>query len=553
MGSMTIDRSLAMNTGRSESLRVRSTFETIFVRQVGGYVTFVGVLNDQTACFQVIEEEASRDGGKRSMDLSQIWMITESPGLSGLIWLIIIMVFMYLGRQPAKQAIHSTVRIIYNVFRFLATATKLTEQRMQARNHDVLLASGREAKERIIEREFERIGDTVQRDLSRYPELQRTLAERIQRIDDDHQDTADVPPDVPGWTKAVEAIAKVPAQADTTVRDVLEAIHQSVDRAHKHSLAEYRRASSERHRLLSRMMPQWRHIQSTLNNVGKSVSSLIDRSRSIDRHMDEYRDIVQGADRALHTLSTSSLVHFFVSTFVLAVAVGGAFINFSLIARPMTEMVGGTSYIGSFQTANIAALVIILVEISMGLFLMESLRITRLFPVVGALPDRMRVRMGWIALVILATLATVEAGLAYMREILLQDELATTALLRGTATVVTSEALWITTAAQMGMGFVLPFALTFAAIPLETFVHTLRAVVGMLFVFSLRLLTVALRVVANGCLQLGSVLSHLYDLVIFGPLWLETRLRKGHGENEPTSYRVDTLPNEQEYGEYHRE
>ena len=45
-----------------------------------------------------------------------------------------------------------------------------------------------------------------------------------------------------------------------------------------------------------------------------------------------------------------------------------------------------------------------------------------------------------------------------MREILLQDELATTALLRGGESVVTSQVMWITTAAQMGMGFVLPFA-----------------------------------------------------------------------------------------------
>lgn len=37
-----------------------------------------------------------------------------------------------------------------------------------------------------------------------------------------------------------------------------------------------------------------------------------------------------------------------------------------------------------------------------------------------------------------------------------------------------NEALWITTAAQMGMGFILPFALTFVAIPLETFVLSLK-------------------------------------------------------------------------------
>ena len=120
---------------------------------------------------------------------------------------------------------------------------------------------------------------------------------------------------------------------------------------------------------------------------------------------------------------------------VLGVAFGGAAVNFSLIARPMAEMVGGTNFTGAFRTADIAALVIIMVEVSMGLFLMESLRITRLFPVIGALPDKIRVRMIAVTFVILLMLASVEAGLAYMREILMQDELATSALLRGGTTV----------------------------------------------------------------------------------------------------------------------
>ena len=77
-------------------------------------------------------------------------------------------------------------------------------------------------------------------------------------------------------------------------------------------------------------------------------------------------------------------------------------------------------------------------------------------------------------------MASIEAGLAYMREVLLQDELATSALLRGDdGSAAVNEHLWITTAAQMGMGFILPFALVFVAIPLETFVHSLRTVLGL--------------------------------------------------------------------------
>jgi len=456
--------------------------------------------------------------------MNELFMLTDSAWSSALIWAVIGVTFLYLGRTPAGRAISAFARIFHGALRLTASAITRAEQGMGQRNRAILLAAGREAKERMITREFERISTTVERDLTRYPQTQRLLAETIRRIDDDHKNSTDVPPEVPGWSKAVEAVAKVSTKGDSTVRDVLVAIHGALAKAEGRSLDAYRTASKERHRLLSRMMPAWQRIQSTLKSMDRSVTSILERSRSIDRHMDEYRDIVAGTDRAAQSLSHSSLVQFFIASLVILIAIGGAFINFSLIARPMSEMVGGTSYIGAFQTADIAALVIILVEISMGLFLMESLRITRLFPVISALPDRTRIYMVWITLTILTVLASVEAGLAYMREILLQDELATASLLRGgTGAGLTNEALWITTAAQMGMGFILPFALTFVAIPLETFVQTARHVLGLVVIGLLRLIALTLRVAGNIVRQIGGLLQHLYDLVIFAPLWVEQR------------------------------
>jgi hypothetical protein len=230
-------------------------------------------------------------------------------------------------------------------------------------------------------------------------------------------------------------------------------------------------------------------------------------------------------------------VHFFVSALVLAVAAGGSAINFTLIARPMAEMVGGTNFIGQFRTADIAALVIILVEISMGLFMMESMRITRLFPVIGALPDKVRVRMMWVSFSILLLMASIEAGLAYMREILLQDELATNALLRGGAggaEGIVNAHLWITTAAQMGMGFILPFALVFVAIPLETFVHSLRTVLGLAGIGIMRAVGLVLRVLSGGARHLGALAQRLYDLPLFLPLWVENRIAVSHASDVAT-------------------
>jgi hypothetical protein len=291
-------------------------------------------------------------------------------------------------------------------------------------------------------------------------------------------------------------------------------------KAHGEAMEDYRKASSERHALLRRMMPDWRAIQETLGRVNTSVESVLARSMTIDRHMEEYDEMVRGEDRAVAVLSSSSVVYFFISAFVLAVATAGAAINFTLIARPMAEMVGGTSFIGDFRTADIAALVIIMVEISMGLFLMESLRITRLFPVIGALSDKMRVRMILITFTILLMMASIEAGLAYMREVLLQDELATSSLLRGDTAAAVNPHLWITTAAQMGMGFILPFALTFVAIPLETFVHSLRTVMGVVAIGVMRAVALLFRVLASGSRHLGTLMQQVYDMLLFVPLWI---------------------------------
>jgi uncharacterized membrane protein YGL010W len=458
--------------------------------------------------------------------------ITPWPVASALLWIILIVSALYLARATAHKAIQAMARALHRGFRTASKAVSRSQENLAARNRDVLLAAGREAKERVIEREFDRINDTVRKDLGNYSALHRSLDESIKRIEDDHQQSVNVPPDPPGWVEAVKAIAKIDEREGRFgVGNILSDIHKSLVKAHKEAMAAYVAASKQRHQLLKEMRPDWRAIQKTLSRVGKNVDSLLARSVTIDRLMQEYEDIVHGQDRAVSVLSSSSLVNFFVSALVLTVAIGGAAINFSLIARPMAEMVGGTSLIGGYRTADIAALVIIMVEISMGLFLMESLRITRLFPVIGALPDKVRVRMAVITFTILFLLASVEAGLAYMREVLLHDELATSALLRGEGTATaTSEYLWITTAAQMGMGFILPFALTFVAIPLETFVHSLRTVVGMVGISLLRFTSITLRLLANASLHIGTLLEQLYDLPLFVPLWLEQRI--GHGGND---------------------
>jgi hypothetical protein len=464
------------------------------------------------------------------MSMTSLLAITPWPAVSAVILLALLVVALYLARRTAHQAIRAITDALGRGLRLASHAVARGEERLAARNREVLLSAGREAKERIVEREFVRVGDSVRKDLANYPTLHRALSESIVRIEEDQEKAVEVPPEAPGWVQAVKVIANLDAKNGGT--EILEDIHKSMIRAHSEAMDDYRKASGERHALLRKMMPDWRQIQETLGRVNKNVESVLERALAIDRHMQEYDDIVKGEDRAVSILSSSSLVYFFVSALVLSVAAAGAAINFTLIARPMAEMVGGTSFIGNFRTADIAALVIIMVEISMGLFLMESLRITRLFPVISALSDKMRRRMMFVTFVILLLMASIEAGLAYMREVLLQDELATSALLRGDGVAGTvNEHLWITTAAQMGMGFILPFALVFVAIPLETFIHSLRTVLGLIGIGLMRAISLLLRVFGNGMRHIGTLAERLYDLPLFVPLWIETRVAAN--QNQP--------------------
>jgi hypothetical protein len=458
---------------------------------------------------------------------SVLFIFPGHPAISVLAWIIIVAVALYLARSPAHRAIMSASEVLHYAMRIAAQSTHLAEEKLVQRNREVLLAAGREASERIIEREFDRIDATLRRDLSEYPALHRQLTEQIVSIDEDYKQSTEVPPALPGWVHAVETVAKIPSAGDPMVANILGDIHRSLVKAHDSALDQYRKSSRERHLLLKAMMPHWRKLLQVLGRVDKSVNSLIDRSRVIDRHMDEYEQITQRTDRAVRMLSSSSITQFFTAAFVLAIAIGGALINFHLIARPMSEMVGGTSEIMGFKTANIAALVIILVEIAMGLFLMESLRITRLFPVIGALDDKIRIRMVYITFGMLFSLASIEAGLAYMREILSQSDAALVAYLMESnqANAAASKSRWITTAAQMGMGFILPFALTFVAIALESFIHSLRTVLGITGVGLLRAVEFTLRLLGNISHYAGVMFVHVYDLLIFAPLWIERQIK----------------------------
>ena len=471
---------------------------------------------------------------------NQFWMIWPGNAVaSALILVAIAMPFLYAARRLVHDLLHSVGRMAGGPLRLGARWLFATARDMKERNKAVLLAHGREEVGQHIEREFERISALVTRDLEGYPALQRKLLEEITRVEEDYKKCGEVPPPPPEWVEAVTSIAKVKSDSNEMVQRILEEIKRSVHAIHDKALGEYRRAYESRHKILNGFMPFWRSLDKTFGQVDQKLTGLHQTSSKIDAQMEKYEQINKKTDKAEHALTVSAFTQFAISTMVLMIAVGGALVNFKLIALPFSEMVGSGDYLTStLRMSDVAALVIIFLEATMGLFVMETLRITHLFPLIANMNDRMRQRMLWVAVVFLVVFAGIEAALALMRDMLSADRQALVQSLASAKAAPPDPLLrMIPTTAQMVLGFFLPFALAFVAIPLESFVYSLRTVGGAFLVMLIRATAFVLRVLGNLIRQLCKLLIGIYDVTIVLPLLVERLVKAARSEGDGSESR----------------
>jgi hypothetical protein len=465
------------------------------------------------------------------------WMLfPENAALSALVLGLIAVIFLYAARTPVHGMLTAVSRIAAGSLRVGGQWLSRAADGLRERNKLVLLSQARKGVEQEIQREFERITVMVRRDLGGYPVLQRRLLDEITRVEDDYKKCGEVPPPPPDWVKATETIANIKNMGDPLTQKILEDIAKSLGPIYEKVVGEYRRSYESRHKILAGFMPFWRSLEQTLAKVDANMAGMQDGAARIDGLMDKYQEIQKKSEKVEHALTASASSQFFIAGIVLVVALGGAFVNFWLIQRPMSAMVGAGEYlVGNLEVSHIAALVIILIESAMGLFLLEALRITHLFPGINAMHDKMRRTLAWIFFTILLILAGVEVGLAVMRDQIILADMAFKSSLGNSAGGVVAQAAadlgWVQkvpVAGQMILGFILPFALAFVGLPLEYFIHSARTVIGALLVFLLRILSIALRIASNVFRHAGKALTMLFDALIFLPLSVE-RLLKSRG------------------------
>ncbi len=362
----------------------------------------------------------------------------------------------------------------------------------------------------------------IRKDMQEFPALQRKMMEEATRIEDDYHKCGEVPPPSPEWVGALKSVAQIKSGGDVP-RKLLEDINKSIQKIHDKTVAEFRRSYEERHKILKAMQPAWRSVEKLIGEMDKKMFTLQTKAKQIDGHMGKLEDIRAKDNKTEHALTVSAFVQLAISSLVMVIAMGGAFINYKLIALPMSEMVGASDYItNNMKTSDVAALVIILMEASMDLFLLESLRITQLFPRVASMDDRMRRRLMMASLTFLIILAAIESSLALLRDMLIADKASLMRDLASAAPPVSDGLLTsIPMIGQMIMGFVLPLALAFVAIPLESMAYSMRTVLGVFLVQTMRGIGFALRFTALLFKRLPQVLELAYDITIVLPLMIE--------------------------------
>ena len=465
------------------------------------------------------------------------WMVFPgNPALSALVLAPIAMVLLYFARAHVHGLLATVTRLPSGSLRMGAKWLSSAADSLRERNKIVLISQARQGVEKELEREFERVSVTVQRDLAGYPVMQRRLMDELTRVEDDYKKCAEVPPPPADWVAATETIADVTQTSSPLAQKILEDISKAVGPIYEKIVSEFRRQYEDRHKILSGCVTHWRSLGENLPKLESKISNIQDSALRLDGLMEKYQQIRKSTEKIEHSLTASASSQFVIASLVVLIAMGGAFVNFFLIQRPMAAMVGSGEYVfGNLEASHIGALVIILIESAMGLFLLETLRITHLFPGINTMPDKMRRKLTWVFFTILLILAGIEVGLAVMRDQIILADLAFKRDLGSAHGKVVATAAaelgWmqkVPVAGQMILGFILPFALAFVGLPFEYFIHSGRTVLGALLVFLLRALSFVLRITSNLLRQTGKVLAMVFDVLIFLPLGVE-RLIKARG------------------------
>lgn len=431
-----------------------------------------------------------------------IWF--DYPILSLIAVVLLSLLLMYFVRIPAHKLIQRLARLIHRQLRLLSRACLRSAQRIRLRNHEVTKALAEALMERQLERRFMRIEKLVERDLLSYQQLSAEINRQLVAIDEDYAASAHVPEVSPEWVTAVEAIAGLSGDERNTevMSKILDDIHQTVQQHQRDALREHRWTVSARHKVLSKLQPQWRKLSKMLQHIDNNIEVLRQRLRQVDQHMGQFEMLTAGSGQGI---MSSMLMRFVSSLCFVVVGLGAAWINWQLLHQPLLELLPERQ-LDFFSLAAVVAGLHIAITLVAATLITESLRITHLFPLASAMTRRGRQAMMTIGASLLFALITVEV----------------VALLGAPVSMAATKMVGVSEVLLMVIGVVMPLVLSLVMIPLEYMLHTVRPVFGSALQLLSHVSALLLRLAGSLSLDVGKLLIHGYDLLIFVPLRVES-------------------------------
>ncbi|MCH7869617.1 MAG: hypothetical protein IH881_18130 [Myxococcales bacterium] len=445
-------------------------------------------------------------------------------------------VFLWAARKPMLKLVAQLGGELVSGVENTGKRVTQAASALAARNGKILLAAGiREAQGRL-DRELYRMDAGYSEQMGKYGDLQRRLDATLISVERDYHKCGVVPPEVPAWSAAVETLASIPVNGDPNIQKVLEGIKMSSQDAEKKALKAYRNDSAGRLKILGGMLPYWRDVRGLLSRMGDSVSVALESASRVDSFVEDYQKIREETDESARALTYSAIKYFFISLLVLGIALGGAFINFQLISLPMSELVPAGARVGGIPVSTVSALVLVLMEAALGIFLMDMLGITEFFPKLSTLPRSRRRLILWLGIAGLFFLSAVEGSLAILREQIVEADAVLKLSLAGEESRIVESASrsMIPVVGQAVLGFILPWILALVAVPLEMLLDSGRHVAGLAAVLFLRVLGITLMCVASLIRHLTNITINFYDVYISIPLRVEEWARNTH-DGEPTN------------------
>ncbi|MCH7880397.1 MAG: hypothetical protein IIB69_02250 [Proteobacteria bacterium] len=452
--------------------------------------------------------------------MESFYLWPDMPGVSIAFWVVSSMIFLFFARDPMHKMIQALSDATAGGLRKLAVWTQKTAQAVREKDRKVILESGVAKIQGEILQEFSKIDIANTKTLTGYPKLQLKLDDSISQIERDYKECGQVTPAAPGWSEVIESIARAQGSTgDRIIENMLAEIHKSAIAGEKKALSEFRDVAAKRHKILGTMAPVWKRIEKTGKDVSKQVDRVIENSRNMEKYMDQYQKISSGAPESVDLLSSKVTKLFIISLIVLFIGLVGAFVNFNLIALPMSELVPAGARVAGLAVSEISALVIVALELMLGIFLFEAIGVTHIFPQIANMTRGKRKIILYGSLFGLLFLSLVEASLAILRDNLAEAKTALDiSLAGGVAAVAESFTSNITVIGQATLGFVLPWILAVMAIPLEMFIESSQHVLARLYTMLINLLCHLANGIAYLIEGLFKILIHVFDIYIIVPL-----------------------------------